>query len=768
MVRAVLSIGIVVLLALLIGIAPLGAFAAGGSPYTAPAASGATMFAHPSRPVTPSCANASGVYGNLQLTNGMVPGGPSNGTQLPEVGLAPATANFTLSILSQSELWNYNITFGDGTFATGTVLASYPGDSNGTTYLNLSHVYTVPAEYTPTFSLDYQCGNTGGGTSGWGSSFLVGGPGGYFPVTVTANVTSGTVPLPVQYTAVINDTPANASIVWILDNVSPIFGKLVYTNVTVLNVTWDGPGTPTGIVEVFYPNSSLLYGQASIPVVTVAPLVSVTVSQSPATGEGGPGPINITFFANVTNLNGTPYSGPGMFVWNFTSSIWTMPSNFTLVSVTGPTTGQEVAETFQNLRGVYFPMVVPVAASFVDPAAVTLGWNSTNAVLYWGSTPPAYSLQLEAIPSNGTAPFSTNLTAMAYPSGASNVSAPYSLTICVAPESGPGMIASGCPVFEDNVTNWSGGPLTIPLTGLSVGDYLVTGVLSVTTPPNNGTSGVVATANTTIFVRFGSTSSPSPLVVTATGSPTNGTAPLSASLGVVAAGGTAPYLLSVCEEGPSVNSTVTGACTVVASAAGWNGTTYSVPLTLNQTGYYLAIATVTDAAGNVTNASAEFQVINATTAAPLVVHASEQPSSTLAGTYTFLATIDGGVAPYAIQWAFGDGTYGSSTAGGTVSHTYAASGSYTATLIVTDADGTVRTSTVGPLVVTLPTTSGTSVLSNTYLDVLAGSVVVIVASLVVIIYAARNATERRRTEAWMASVQGAPPAAGQPPNRPRP
>ncbi len=102
-----------------------------------------------------------------------------------------------------------------------------------------------------------------------------------------------------------------------------------------------------------------------------------------------------------------------------------------------------------------------------------------------------------------------------------------------------------------------------------------------------------------------------------------------------------------------------------------------------------------------------------------------------------------------------------------MTHVYQASGSYTATLTVTDSRGAVQTSSVGPLVVVLPASSGTSLLSGASLGITAASVAVILASLVAIAYMARTAAERRRTDAWLRSLEPAPPGE-QPPSMPGP
>jgi len=69
----------------------------------------------------------------------------------------------------------------------------------------------------------------------------------------------------------------------------------------------------------------------------------------------------------------------------------------------------------------------------------------------------------------------------------------------------------------------------------------------------------------------------------------------------------------------------------------------------------------------------------------LTVGISFTPSSPLTGqAVTFTGTASGGTAPYTFSWTFGDGAIGT---GNPATHTYTTSGSYTATLSVTDSKG---------------------------------------------------------------------------------
>jgi PKD repeat protein len=119
----------------------------------------------------------------------------------------------------------------------------------------------------------------------------------------------------------------------------------------------------------------------------------------------------------------------------------------------------------------------------------------------------------------------------------------------------------------------------------------------------------------------------------------------------------------------------------------------SVSHTYTASGEYTAILAVSDSAGNEAatgviisvgaNSSAASQLRVLVTAynlhgdAPLAV--------------TFLPSVLGGVAPYTLVWSFGDGSTASTTSTSGVTHTYSSAGTYTPTLKITDAKGTIVT-----------------------------------------------------------------------------
>jgi PKD repeat protein len=115
-------------------------------------------------------------------------------------------------------------------------------------------------------------------------------------------------------------------------------------------------------------------------------------------------------------------------------------------------------------------------------------------------------------------------------------------------------------------------------------------------------------------------------------------------------------------------------------------------------GNYTATVAVSDALNETATASVVVEV-----AEPLVVAVPAGLAGIAPATFTFLPSIGGGLAPYSINWTFGDGGLG---VGPSIRHTYPGAGTYTATVSVTDAVGQRATNAtvvtvVSPLSATL-------------------------------------------------------------------
>ena len=100
-------------------------------------------------------------------------------------------------------------------------------------------------------------------------------------------------------------------------------------------------------------------------------------------------------------------------------------------------------------------------------------------------------------------------------------------------------------------------------------------------------------------------------------------------------------------------------------------------------GTYTATVTVTDANGD--TASDSVGITAADNTQPVVTASSDVDTGTRPLVVNFSAAGQGGNGTLTYQWFFGDGS--APGAGAAVSHTYANQGIYTATVVVTDADG---------------------------------------------------------------------------------
>jgi PKD repeat protein len=145
---------------------------------------------------------------------------------------------------------------------------------------------------------------------------------------------------------------------------------------------------------------------------------------------------------------------------------------------------------------------------------------------------------------------------------------------------------------------------------------------------------------------------------------------------------------------------------------GGNGTGATPSHTYAAAGTYTVTLTVTDNRGATASATTTVSV----TASPSPPPATNQapvaaPGGPYAGTAALAVAFNGGGSfdpdgsITAYQWSFGDGSTGSGVA---PTHAYAAAGSYTVTLTVTDDRGTTRSATTSATITTGGTTGSTS------------------------------------------------------------
>ncbi|MCI4318364.1 MAG: PKD domain-containing protein, partial [Thermoplasmata archaeon] len=581
--------------------------------------------------------------------------------------------------------YSWNFGWGDG---TNTSTGLYNKTTFGLSIVNVSHYYAIPAIYWVVISANFSCpwGGAGWGTGGQLNAF---GPGGPQPINASTNVSRGLVPLEVAYTASVAAAPANATAeisIW-----GPaIFGMLQIASPVPSsgNLSFDAqltaPGYYQAFLQVYYPGSppvygpsnSSLYAEAYLPIVNVTPAAVLNVSH---TSPVGLSPWNLTWWANVTNLSGGPYAGNGTIEWGFADAApgWNGSAN-PWQWATGPAVGSPVNRTYYLNQSGAWP--VEATANLVDAAGITEAITSAGLFLGNNTGPPwnGSTLLLNSSVNNGSTPLHFNLTAQLLPAAGTNIT---NTQLDIA-----AFNASGAIAWNSTTYNWTGSPITIPGTLTVPGQYYVLAAVFSIVPITNGTW--IANANVTLTVLPAVAGPPS---LSFSASPSTGGAPLNVTIDLVASGGSAPYSLSVCQEGPFSSPNGTGACASIGSAMGWNGSAVSMSTSFSGTGNYTILATVTDAASQSSKASAGIVVAPPTRLAPLTAHASyvaPDAISTGGATYGFVTGVSGGEAPYSIQWSFGDGAMGSAVPGGTTEHTFVASGTYFASLTVTDARGT--------------------------------------------------------------------------------
>jgi hypothetical protein len=255
------------------------------------------------------------------------------------------------------------------------------------------------------------------------------------------------------------------------------------------------------------------------------------------------------------------------------------------------------------------------------------------------------------------------------------------------------------------------------------------------------------------------------------GGSTSGAAPLSLNLGVVVGtaasleatltvsvfGGVPPFAVLISSGGGAVDS--------VPSYAG------SAPIQWTTTypaaGLYNAAVTVVDAPG----ARASAQTPVALHAPPgLSADVSEVVNGTVAtATVTFVATIVGGAPPYSIQWAFGDGSFGSSLNGATFEHVYDRPGTFVPQLTITDGHGDQNRSTLSAIDVRAAGGGTSGKASSTTPPPALGStllwvaVVAVVAAVGAVAIGARERDRRRSARGLVTALESETDAVGGPP-----
>jgi PKD repeat protein len=427
---------------------------------------------------------------------------------------------------------------------------------------------------------------------------------------------------------------------------------------------------------------------ASALTITVSPVLSVGDSVS---ANAGNAPLAV-------NFTSTPSGGraPYAYAWTFGDGGTSAAQN--------PSHTYSGAGTFSaNLTVTDANGASAVASSLVITVHGPLSAAASAAPLA-GDAP--LTVAFTGSGSGGTAPYTYSWTfgdgagaGTQNPSHAYVAAGTYTATLTVTDAAASTATATATVVVSPTLlassaanTSRGAGPLPVNFTGSATGGlgpyaYAWTfgdGTSSSSLSPSHtytvaGTYTATLSVTDANHVRVNAT----PLTITVTPTlsatssvlPSTGDAPLAVSFTSTPSGGTAPYSFAWA-FGDATSSTV-----------------QSPSHTYSGAGTYSATLTVTDALGATATASALTVTVNPP---PSAVAAANRTAGDAPAAIGFTGSVIGGTGPYTYAWTFGDGTSSTLQNPG---HTYAAMGTYTALLTVTDANS--RSASASALTITV-------------------------------------------------------------------
>ena len=442
----------------------------------------------------------------------------------------------------------------------------------------------------------------------------------------------------------------------------------------------------------------------------------VTITSANATGlhaailfdspTSGFAPLTVTVAGNASGGKG-PYT----YLWNFGDG--------------GSGNGSIVSHTYASTAGCSAgaTCVRDLTMTVKDSAGTSIVYGAT--VNIWPNGTRSFSSMVRLTPSTGVVPLP-----VAFDANASGGQAPYTFVWSF----GDGFTATGTMVQH---TYAAAGTYTVVLTAVDANGLVsqsTSTVIADPVPPTNESGSLE------LSISESQTVGPAPLFVQFTG---------------VAEGGRAPYSFAW-NFGDGISAS--GASVVHP---------YFTP------GVYVSTLFVIDGAGDEASSGVFVTVSSNGTASIENGFAVSVTAFKLHGsaplTLTFFPAIQGGFAPYALNWSFGDGTSVLTESQGPITHTYHGAGTYYPSLTVTDAKGvkavwtTEFTGTGHPVTVT-----GSSSPPNASWVFWVILVVVVASALLVL--AAISRSRRGSRPLRKSALQGTVPVPDHqvPPDRPTP
>jgi PKD repeat protein len=209
-----------------------------------------------------------------------------NSSADPARGIGPLEVSFASALHGGDELVSALWGFGDGATGAG---------------LNATHVYMTPGNYTANLSVQDAAGQT---ASVAVPVEVLAPPRGWI-VDAWANVTAGTAPLPVLFSATAREGTPPYSFSW-------SFGNGGSSSEAVASTTYAHPGNYTAVLTVVDGIGNRT--NVSVPIFVAEPVAGVS-AWALASATSGPSPLSVVFLAEAEGsaggFNYTWQSGPG-------------------------------------------------------------------------------------------------------------------------------------------------------------------------------------------------------------------------------------------------------------------------------------------------------------------------------------------------------------------------------------------------------------------------------------------------------------------------